>query len=71
MTTATALPAVLIPTKPNSAISMVRALKNIKEHLEECYAYYAGIKDIEERERLQDSCQAAIDDVDVMLASIN
>lgn len=64
------LPAVLVPKKPNNAISMERALKNIKEHLEECFYHYSRMEIKELRESKQDACQAAIDDVEVMLENL-
>ena len=55
------LPSVLTPPAPFSAISMERALKQIKKLLEQC--------DIDPA--LEDELATSIDDVDVMLQCIN
>lgn len=55
------LPSVLVPPKPNSGISMERALKQIKDLLE----HYKTEYEIEE-----DRVNASIDDIEVMLLSI-
>lgn len=60
----TKLPAVLIPKAPNSAISMERALKQIKRLLEQMNTEYFSAADFDEQ-------QASIDDVDVMLSCID
>jgi len=57
------LPSVLLVPAPNSSISMERALKQIKELLE---------NHIESDDpSIADAVNASIDDVDVMLAAIN
>jgi hypothetical protein len=55
------LPSILIPAPPNSSISLERALKQIKQLLEE-----APIEGPSHEDRLN----ASIDDCDVMLSCI-
>lgn len=57
MSFASKLPSVLRPPAPNSAISMERALKQIKNLLE-----YDSVED-----SVEDALLASIDDIDVML----
>jgi hypothetical protein len=61
--TSESIPAVLVPPKPYSGISMERALKQIKELLEQSWSEVMTHEDA-------DKLQASIDDVDVMLMCI-
>lgn len=56
------LPSVLVPNPPNTAISMERALRQIKELLEN--------HTIASDDHVNDMINASIDDLDVMIAHI-
>lgn len=61
------LPSVLSVNKPHSSISMVRALKQIKELLTASMANYTEDAFTPE---LEDSFNASLDDIETMLAAI-
>lgn len=60
------LPSVLIPPGKLSAISMERALNQIKSILDDSFLY----AEIEDNDAYRDKINASIDDVEVMLMCI-